>query len=64
MSCARPGRVIFREFYPDGLRDWLACGHCVYATSLEEVEYRRCLLCLRKYPPTRGRPDARSRRIN
>jgi hypothetical protein len=39
--------VVFREVYPDGLRDWLACGHVVYTTSLREVERRRCLLCTR-----------------
>jgi len=43
--------VVFREVYPDGLRDTLACGHVVYATSLHEVEQRLCLLCLRSRKP-------------
>ena len=30
--------VVFREHYPDGLRDTLACGHVVYATSLREAK--------------------------
>jgi hypothetical protein len=48
--------VVFREVYPDGLRDTLACGHVVYATSLREVSQRLCLLCLRsRKPRSRGR---------
>lgn len=45
--------VVFREHYPDGLRDTLACGHVVYTTALREVEHRLCLLCLRRKPRRR-----------
>ena len=48
--------VVFREIYPDGLRDTLACGHVVYTTSLYQAEHRLCLLCLRsRKPRSRGR---------
>lgn len=45
--------VVFRERYPDGLRDTLACGHVVYTTAHEEVDERLCLLCLRTRKPMR-----------
>jgi len=45
--------VVLREIYPDGLRDTLSCGHVVYSTSLQQVEHRLCLLCLRTRKPER-----------
>lgn len=59
--------VTFREHYPDGLRDTLACGHVVYTSSLDEVDQRLCLCCLRTRKPRRrgrrqeGRPQGEER---
>jgi len=47
--------VVFREHYPDGLRDTLACGHVVYTTSHAEVDERLCLCCLRSRKPNARR---------